>query len=206
MADIKLVCVDLQNDFASEGGTCYIERPSVDFIIKTLLPFLEGSDVKISEIISDYRQPRPGDERDCCRPGEWGYESLIPDGMRKGTPWIKTMNSPIWTRAGAGIVLEDPGPPFQDPGSFGNWLLQHVGNRDGVASVVVFGLTADCCVLAVVQELRWRGYEVSVLSEATDVRSGSQDEKDRFLSGPPFTFWGKAIYFEELREMINSGR
>ncbi|MGA1848694.1 MAG: cysteine hydrolase family protein [Thermoplasmatota archaeon] len=206
MADLELLCIDLQNDFATEGGKCYTYRPSVDFVKNTFIPYVEESGIGINEIVSDYRQPRPGDDRDCCRPGEWGFESLIPLERRKGKQWIKTMNSPIWTRAGAGIPMDNPGLPFQDPVSFGNWLLKQIGGREDVGSVVVFGLTADCCVLAGVQELKWRGYEVSVLSEATDVRSGDQEEKKRFLSGPPFTFWGKAISFEELRKKIGSGR
>jgi len=205
MKGIEFICVDLQNDFASEGGACYEKRPSVDFILSTLIPFLSENGISVSEIISDYRQPRPGDERDCCRTGEWGYASLIPEDSRKGVPWVKTMNSPIWTRAGAGMEMDEPGLPFQDPGGFGKWLLKHVGNRDEISDVIVFGLTADCCVLSVVQEFKWRGYEVSVLAEATDVRSGSQDEKERFLSGPPFTFWGRAISFDELRSRIGVG-
>ncbi|MGA1820347.1 MAG: cysteine hydrolase family protein [Thermoplasmatota archaeon] len=194
-----IICVDLQNDFASEGGGCYQKRPSVDFLLENLFPYLKSTGSMVAEIISDYRQPRPGDDRDCCRPGEWGYESLLPEDLRKGVPWVKCMNSPIWTRPGIGDPSATPGEPFQDPGRFGDWLDGHVGKREDVCSVVIVGLTADCCVLSVVQELRWRGFDVLVLSEGTDVRSGDPLEKKRFLSSPPFTFWGRSITFPELK-------
>ncbi|MGA1793672.1 MAG: cysteine hydrolase family protein [Thermoplasmatota archaeon] len=201
-SEIPIICIDLQNDFASEGGRCYRRRPSVDFLTKEFFPYLRGRDITIAEMISDYRQPRPGDERDCCRPGEWGYDSLLPGDLRKGDPWIKSMNSPIWTRPGIGNAHARPGEPFQDPRGFGNWLTEHIGSREEVRSAVLVGLTADCCVLSAVQELRWRGYNVLVLSEGTDVRSGDQLEKERFLSHPPFTFWGSHVSFPDLKRIL----
>jgi nicotinamidase-related amidase len=200
--EISLLCVDLQNDFSSEGGLFYNNYPSVQFLKNLLFPFISGKKVRISEIVSDYRQPRQGDERDCCRPGEWGFESVVPDSLRKGNKWIKSMNSPVWTRNGAGDPGSEPGEPYPDPERFGRWLDDHVGSRNDVNIVVVFGLTADCCVLSAVQELRWRGYEVRVLAEGTDVRSGDQVEKKMFLSTPPFTFWGSSILFDDLKQIL----
>jgi len=43
------------------------------------LPCLKEKGIKIAEIISDYRQPRPGDLDDSTRPGETGYESGKPE-------------------------------------------------------------------------------------------------------------------------------
>jgi nicotinamidase-related amidase len=201
---VSLVCIDLQNDFSSEGGACYLPKPSVGFILEVLCPILEKVSLGVSEIVSDYRQPRPGDERDCCRPGEWGYISLLPDAIRKGRPWVKSMNSPVWIRDGIGDPEAVPGEPYPDPKRFGDWLIEQIGDRDEAGKVIMFGLTADCCVLAAVQELKWRGYDVKVLSEATDVRSGDQKEKEDFLSSPPFTFWGSRVGWEELKEILRS--
>lgn len=198
---IPLICVDIQNDFSSEGGVFYRHRPSVQFMKEILFPYLSEKRIKVSEIISDYRQPRPGDERDCCRPGEWGFDSILPGHLRNGKPWIKSMNSPVWTRKGIGNREIEPGEPYPDPDNFRFWLDDHIGPR-GDHAVVVFGLTADCCVLATVQELRWRGYEVKVLEEATDLRSGDQNDRTEFLTKPPFTYWGSSIKFEELKDLI----
>ena len=199
---ISLLCVDLQNDFSSEGGSFYEFRPSVQFLIDTFFPFLQEKGIKVSEIISDYRQPRPGDDRDCCRPGEWGYESIIPDIVRNGRQWIKCMNSPVWTREGIGDPDSKPGEPFPDPDGFRVWMEEHIGTREEIDSVVVFGLTADCCVLAAVQEFRWRGFDVRVLVEGTDLRHGGRIEKKQFLTSPPFTFWGSSINYNELLKLI----
>ncbi|MFO8051023.1 MAG: cysteine hydrolase family protein [Thermoplasmatota archaeon] len=198
MGRTSFLCVDLQNDFASPKGRYYRPRESVRFDIEVLFPWMEEKKVGCAEIVSDYRQPRRGDPRDCCRPGEWGFHSLLPDSVRKGAPWIKSMNSPLWTRENAGRPDVGPGPPYPDTDGFDGWLVENLGRPDDTERVHVFGLTADCCVLCTVQELRFRGYEPVVISDATDVRSGDPKEKELFLSRPPFTYWGRSETFNEL--------
>jgi len=194
----RLLAVDLQRDFTRPGGACYVPRSSVGFVTGVLFPFMRDEGLLAAEIVSDYRQPRPGDERDCCKPGEDGYTSELPASLRKGVQWVKCMNSPLWTREGIGDENAEPGLPYQDPGRFDAWLLDHVGPPDE-ARVVVFGLNADACVLCAVQELAFRGYEVYVLDEGTDVASGDQREKEDFLGGAPFTHWGKRVRWGESK-------
>ena len=79
----QFLAVDLQNDFASEGGKHYKIRPSINFDKDVLFPFLKQKNIKISEIISDYRQPRPGDRDHSCVPSTWGYESIVPKELVK---------------------------------------------------------------------------------------------------------------------------
>ena len=79
----KIISIDFQKDFTAEGGICHKPRPSVDFVKNTLVPYLTEKKIKIAEIISDYRQPRPGGRGNCCRPGEWGYESEIPESAKE---------------------------------------------------------------------------------------------------------------------------
>lgn len=108
----KIVSIDFQKDFTAEGGRCYKSRPSVNFVKNTLIPYLENKNLKIAEIISDYRQPRPSDGGDCCMPGEWGYESEIPESVKENNVWIKCMNSPIWARDNIGDPAQQPGLPY----------------------------------------------------------------------------------------------
>ncbi|MFZ5954879.1 MAG: hypothetical protein ACOYT4_00475 [Nanoarchaeota archaeon] len=68
MANIKIVSVDFQKDFTSEKGHWYKPRPSVKFLKNTFLPFLAKNNIKVAEIISDYRPPRLGDPGKGCYP------------------------------------------------------------------------------------------------------------------------------------------
>lgn len=196
MSRIKIISVDFQKDFTSKEGICYKPRRSVKFVKETLVPFLRKHNIKIAEIISDYRQPRPGDTGDLCHPGEDGYESEIPGDVKNRNIWIKCMNSPVWIRKNIGLANKKPGLPYQDSYAFNKWLKKVVGNAN---EVVLFGLTIDCCVFCTAQELSWRGYKVLILEEAVDSYSGNQQEKKQIIYNPPLTNWAKAISWKTLR-------
>ena len=196
---IKIISVDFQKDFSSKEGICYKPRQSVKFVKDTLVPYLREHNIKIAEIISDYRQPRPGDTGDCCHPGELGYESEIPEDVKLKDVWIKCMNSPVWTRKNIGLANKKPGLPFQDTNAFDKWLNKNVGKPKDLDEVVLIGLTSDCCVLCTAQELSWRGYNVKILEEAVDNYSGNPQEKTQILYNPPLTNWAKAISWKTLK-------
>jgi len=61
MPGIKIISVDLQKEFSAKSGKHYRSHSNVDFIKNILVPFLRENNIKIAEIVSDYRQPRPGD-------------------------------------------------------------------------------------------------------------------------------------------------
>ena len=204
MKIIKLLSVDFQKDFSAENGKHYKPRKSVEFIKETLIPYLRKNNIKVAEIISDYRLPRPTDPDDSCRAGEWGYESEIPEDIKLKPQWIKCMNSPIWTRDNVGNPAEKPGLPYQDPKKFTEWAHKVVGRPDCLDEVVLFGLTADCCVFCTSQELSWRGYNVKVLDEGVATYSASEDEKRIILHNPPFTNWANAIKWRDLKEKLES--
>lgn len=188
--------IDLQYDFTREGGACYAPRSSPAFVRDILLPFMENEGAYYARIISDYRQPRPGDPRDCCKPGEWGSTSEVPEGSHCLGTWTKCMNSPLWTREGIGDPEAVPGVPRQDPKAFDEWLAGSIGPPP--RTVVLAGLTLDACVLCIAQELTFRGYDVSTLYEGTDTRSGDPEEKDRLIRTPPFSFWSGSIDLNEF--------
>lgn len=196
---MRFISVDLQNDFTSIGGICYRRRGSVYFVKDILIPYFIEKKLMVNEIISDYRQPRPGDAGDCCHPGEWGYESLIPEAIKNTDIWMKCMNSPIWTRDNIGISAKEPGFPYQDHKRFNDWLEKCM---HGEKEVIIFGLTLDCCVLCTAQELAFRGYKVMLLKEATDTYSGSEQEKKYLFSNPPVLNWASVISWEEVVEKV----
>ena len=197
----KIISIDFQKDFTAEGGICYRSRPSVDFVKNTLVPYLETKKIKIAEIISDYRQPRPGDRGDCCRPGEWGYESEIPESAKEKDIWLKCMNSPIWVRDNIGEPTKQPGLPYQDPTKFSEWIEKVIGKPEDT-EVVLVGLTLDCCVLCTAQEFNFRGYKVKILKEAVDAYSGEQSEKEA-LCKTPVENWADVIDWKEAQKLLS---
>ena len=196
----KIVSIDFQKDFTAEGGICYKPRPSVDFVKSTLVPYLEKKNLKIAEIISDYRQPRPGDRGDCCHPGEWGYVSEIPKSAKENDIWLKCMNSPIWVRDNIGDPTKQPGLPYQDPKKFSEWIEKVIGKPEDT-EVVLVGLTLDCCVLCTAQEFSFRGYKVKILKEAVDAYSGEETEKES-LCKTPVENWADVINWEEAQQLL----
>jgi len=199
---IRIISVDLQKDFSAEGGKHFKPHPNVPFIKETLVPFLRENNIKLAEIVSDYRQPRPGDRDASCKPGEIGYESEIPEDVKLKPTWIKCMNSPIWTRKNIGEQDKEPGLPYEDPVAFGEWLDKVVGKPNDV-EVVLIGLTIDCCVLCTSQELSMRGYKVYILEEGVDPYSGNQDEKEQILRGPVLNNWAKPVTWEVLKGKLD---
>ncbi len=196
---MNVLSIDFQFDFSREGGKFYKPRPSVEFLHERLLPYLRCNNKKISEIISDYRLPRPSETKDYCVPGTNGYQSEIPDDLVHGKRWVKAMNSPAWTRPNAGIPSETAQLPYCDPIAFGEWLIAQIGLPYAGNPVFLIGLTLDCCVLATAQELYYRGYPVLYLYEAVDTYNGTSEEKD-FLLKSPLKMWGKQITMSELIE------
>jgi len=196
----KIVSIDLQNDFTAEGGICYRSRPAVEFIKNSIIPFVAEKNIKIAEIISDYRQPRPGDRGDCCHPGEWGYKSEIPNSVKENNVWIKCMNSPLWIRDNIGDATKQPGLPYQDPQAFSNWINTVVGRPEDT-QILLIGLTLDCCVLCTAQEFNFRGFTVKILKEGVDAYSGDREEKE-MLCKIPVENWAEVVIWDQVKETI----
>ena len=194
---IKIISVDFQKEFVSKKGKWFNFGKSISFVKKILIPYLIKNKLKVSEIISDYRQPRPGDEGDGCYPGTENYKSDIPLSVKSEDVWIKCMNSPIWIRKNIGKKRK-PGLPYQDPKKFAKWLNKNIGKPSEISYVVLIGLTIDYCVFSAAQELSWRGYKVKILEEATDVSGGSINYKKQLVKKSPLLNWAEIISWKEL--------
>lgn len=198
---MKVLSVDFQKDFSNSDGRCYRNRPCVAFLQEILFPYLRSKNISVAEIVSDYRLPRPGDENECCIPGSFGYESDVPSDIKSSETWIKCMNSPEWTRDNAGKQGSSPGLPRPDPQAFSSWLTQTLGPPG--SSVVLVGLTLDCCVLATAISLAHRAYKVSYLNEGVDCYSGSADEK-KFLLNSAAANWGNVLTWHDFQGRTTS--
>lgn len=197
----EFIVVDIQNDFATEGGKFYTYKPSITFVKDKIFPYLKEKNIKVNEIVSDYRQPRPGDYGEGCIPGEWGYESVMSKDLQKSL-WVKCMNSPIWIRKNGGNPKKKAGLPYADSKKFGKWVKKNIGDR-GKVIPVIFGLTIDCCVLSTVQEFRWRGFKPIVIREAVDTSSGIIEDRDIVLEKTALRWWGKTMNWEDFKKLID---
>lgn len=192
-----MISVDLQRDFTAEGGLDYCPRPAVGFIKGVLVPHLRARGLTVAEIVSDYRQPRPGSGAERCVPGQPGYESELPADVKDANVWVKAMHSPAWVRENGGVAGAPPGWPYPDPAGLTRWLEATVGPPREADEIVLIGLTLDCCVLCAAQALHFRGYRVRFLVEAVDSYSGSQQEKLALLECP-LRNWGRPLAWAEF--------
>ncbi len=195
---MHIISVDFQRDFTAPWGACYQPRPCVAFIQNDVVPYCRKQGIRIAEIISDYRRPRPGELLTHCEPGSPGYESEIPADVKHPQPWIKCMHSPLWVRENGGLADKLPGHPYPDPAGFTSWLTAVVGPPSDDNALVLMGLTLDCCVLCTAQELFFRGYQVNFLIEGLDTYSGNQGEKHSLFI-TPLANWGRPVSWKDIR-------
>lgn len=200
--NIKFISVDLQQDFSAKGGKHYAARLAVGFIKKILLPYFHKKRIKVSEIILDYRREYNRKDNNACIPGTWGYASEIPTKNKNKDIWVKCQNSPIWITKNIGNSKKQPGTPYQDPKAFTRWLNINIGKPEDVDFVVLIGLTLDCCVFCTAQELKFRGYKVKILEEATDVNHGGKKDKEMILKNYPLKNWARPITWKELQKIL----
>jgi nicotinamidase-related amidase len=203
MQKIKIISVDFQKDFTSEGGFAYKPRPCVDFIKFDLIPTLRKNKIKIAEIISDYRNIVLSTRGFFCIPGTKGYESEISKDVKLNNIWIKCAHSPIWIRKNIGNSNKKPGIPYQDTKAFTKWLNSTIGKPKEIGEVVLIGLTVNCCILSLAQELYCRGYNnVKILKEATDDYIGTIIDKENALTLIKQNKWAEVITWNELKKKL----
>ena len=194
---LKILSVDLQNEFSAEGGALYRHRPAVTFLQEIFLPFVRERGYTVAEIISDYRPTPPATGAASCVPGQWGYQSIIPADVKHPWVWVKAEPSPVWIRAGGGQAERPPGAPYTDPQAFGEWLMATLGPPTQEDEIVLVGLMLEICVISTLQELYFRGYRAKVLFEGVDTYAGSLEQK-QVLFATLFPFWGQATYWQDL--------
>lgn len=196
--NFDFICIDFQNDFASSNGVHFNKGKSVNFIKEKLFPFLKKHDIQVSEIISDYRLPRGKSKSESCIPGSWGFQSLLPSALKKGAPWIKCMHNPLWIRKNIGVPNATLGKERQSPRKFNKWLKDNLSSKN----IILFGETADCCMLQVASELYFRGYNVYFVYEACDPMNERLNEKDDILYHSSVSIYAETIHFDELIKII----
>ncbi len=186
MSSVRLLSVDLQNEFARPGGRLFRPRDCVNFLTDVVFPAAQSRQWPLYEIVSDYRDPAKPPEEWSCVPGSWAGTSLVPRDLLAGEPWVKATPSPAWTH-----------PGDADSAGFSDWLTSTVGSPGPDCEVVVVGLMLEVCVLSTLQELTYRGYRPKILFEGVDTGSGDIEQK-KLLFDALFPFWATPIHWNEL--------
>jgi nicotinamidase-related amidase len=200
---IEWISIDFQKDFTNREGLWFVKGQSPDFVKNTLFPLFRHHNIKLSEIISDYRIPRNGKDGAGCIPGHVGFESEVPIDLKKGSSWVKCMHSPIWTRENAGIADATPGKPYQDPLAFDEWLHNQIGEPTSDLWVILIGETLEVCVSSVAQELNSRGYCVKILKEGSDPMNERLKDKEWLVTQSSILLYASIISFEAVRKEWN---
>ena len=200
--EYEFIAVDFQKDFTETNGLCYVDGSSIDFVKHELTAFLLEKNIKAHEIISDYRLPRLSRKISSCDPNTEGFVSELSDEIKYTDPWIKCMHNPLWTRDNIGLKDKEPGIPYQDPVKFDLWLKNHIGFSNDNKEIVIFGLTMEVCVLALAQELYFRGYKVNVLYEATDPMNERMKYKDFIAKHSTLSLYANILSFKELKKLM----
>ena len=78
-------------------------------------------------------------------------------------------------------------------------MKRSIGKPEDTDEIVLIGLTIDCCVLSLAQELNWHGYNVRILEEATDAYSGNLQEKKQILNNFPLKNWAEPISWKQFK-------
>ena len=116
--------------------------------------------------------------------------------------WIKCWHSPIWIRKNIGNPNKKPRVPYQDSKAFTKWLDSTVGKPEDIDDVILIGMTVNCCILCLAQELFSRGYKVKILKEATDDYGGSASDKEYILQMIEKNRWANIISWKQLKDRI----
>lgn len=195
----NLLAVDFQRDFACPEGRWFRPRACHSFVSNVLVPWLTDNEIRLSEIISDYRLPRPNETEAYCVPGTPGYESVIDLAVKRAGLWIKSMNNPTWVRRDEPNGRAILSSPECKPSAFTKWVHSQFGPPSPDSAVIVFGLTLDCCVLCTVQELYYRGYRVMVLEDGVD--SYNSAENKTYLLNTVISNWAGIITWDQFLEL-----
>lgn len=79
------------------------------------------------------------------------------------------MHSPEWIRKNGGQPNTITDKPYPDPEAFNAWLLSMIGTPENAGIVILISRTLEVCILSTAQQLSFRGYDVYVLKEASNI-------------------------------------
>lgn len=179
-----LLCVDLYNDFLSEGGKL---NPAIQQVaqsngllanLRSIVAAARAAGIAVYHV--PHHRYEPGDYLDWKYPSPSQLAGAQRRSFEKGT-WGGAFHDDFQVQPGDLVVTEHWGPS-----GFPNTDLEHKLRRFGKEKIICVGLMANTCIEATARIGQELGFHVTLVRDATAARSAEAMHAALEINGPTY--------------------
>lgn len=195
-----VLCVDLYNDFISEGGKLWpwvkdiAEQNNLLDNLRNIVKTAREADIKIYHV--PHHRMEPGDYHDWKHPAPYQLFASENQVFAKGS-WGGTFHDDFQVQEGDIVATE-----HWASSGFPNTDLEHQLKRYGKEKIIVIGMMANTCLEATARIGMELGFHVTMVRDATSARSEEAMRATFDINGP--TFCHEILTTAELVEAIKA--
>lgn len=200
-----LVSVDFQNSYLLKGQEFYSSRPGLlSGITRHLYPLLKKYDIRVFQIMSDYRAPSK-EHKIGCQPGTIGFMSGLDNKYCEGETFYKANISPLWQRKNIGLADCPTDEPYLEPKKFHDWVRNNF-DTPSETKIILMGIGIESSMFATAKEFSQLGYDVYFLFEACDtIRHNKAYKRLLFENSPLLEYVGLITYKKLAKDLKKQG-
>ena len=200
-----LVSVDFQNSYLLKGQEFYCSRPGLlSGITRNLYPLLKKYDIRVFQIMSDYRAPSK-EHKIGCQPGTIGFMSGLDNKYCEGETFYKANISPLWQRKNIGLADSPTDEPYVDTKKFTDWINNNF-DSPSETKIILMGIGIESSMFATAKEFSQLGYDVYFLFEACDtIRHNKAYKRLLFENSPLLEYVGLITYKKLAKDLKKQG-
>lgn len=197
-----LLCVDLYNDFLSEGGKLFpwikdiAEQNNMHANLRTIVRAARDAGIKVYHV--PHHRWEPGDYVNWKYPSPYQLGAGERQAFAKGT-WGGTLHDDFQVHPGDVVATE-----HWASSGFPNTDLEHQLKRYGKEKIICVGLLANTCLEATARIGMELGFHVTLVRDATSARSPEALHAAMDIDGP--TYAHQVLSTEELLSAISASR
>lgn len=179
-----LLCVDLYNDFLSEGGKLFswvkeiARENNMHENLRTIVRTARETGIQIYHV--PHHRWEPGDYVNWKHPSPYQLAAAERQAFAKGT-WGGTFHDDFQVRPGDIVATE-----HWASSGFPNTDLDHQLKRYGKEKIILIGLLANTCLEATARIGMELGYHVTLVRDATSARSHEALHAALDIDGPTY--------------------